>query len=142
VAATHPRPVPVADERSAGFWEAAAEHRLVVSRCRHCGWLSYPPDTVCGRCLHVPPGFDWEEVSGRGTLRSWTIVRTAFLPGFAPYVPYVVGAVELSEQAGLRLVARMADGPDAGLAYGAPVETGFEDMADGVAVPLFHLAGR
>jgi uncharacterized protein len=67
------------------------------------------------------------------------VIRTAFLPGFAPYVPYVVAAAELIEQPGLRLVAGLAADPGSGLVYGAPVETVFEDVADGVAVPLFRL---
>jgi hypothetical protein len=69
------------------------------------------------------------------------VVRTAFLPGFASSVPYVVAAVELDEQAGLRFVARLIDGPDAPLAYGAAVATQFDDVAPGVAIPMFALAG-
>ncbi len=139
--ATHPRPVPAPDARTAGFWEAAARHELAVQRCTNCGWLSYPPDVVCSNCLDLERSFRWEPVSGRGTLRSWTVVRTAFLPGFAPYVPYVVAAVELEEQAGLRIVARLIGGPDAPLAYGAAIQTQFDDAAPGVAIPVFTLAG-
>jgi len=135
----HPRPIPVADARSAGFWQAASEHRLAMQRCARCGWLSYPPDTICSSCLSPEGSFAWETVSGRGALRSWTVIRTAFLPGFAPYVPYVVAAAELTEQAGLRLVARLAGEPGPGLVYGAPVETVFEDVAEGVAVPMLRL---
>jgi uncharacterized protein len=94
---------------------------------------------VCARCLSASGPFEWHPVSGRGTLRSWTTVRTAFLPGFAPYVPYVVGAVELVEQRGLRLVARMANDRESILAYGAPVETVFDDVAEGLAIPMFRL---
>jgi uncharacterized protein len=135
----HPRPVPVRDARSAGFWEAAAGHRLAVQRCENCSWLSYPPDAICARCLSPDGPFVWHPVSGRGTLRAWTTVRTAFLPGFAPYVPYVVAAVELAEQGGLRVVARMASEPESTLVYGAPVETVFDDVADGLTIPMFRL---
>jgi uncharacterized OB-fold protein len=78
-------------------------------------------------------------VSGQGTLRSWTTIRTAFLPGFAPYVPYVVAAVELAEQQGLRFVARLVTQPESVLVYGAPVETVFDEVADGLAIPMFRL---
>jgi uncharacterized OB-fold protein len=136
-----PRPVPVADSQSGGFWAAAAEHRLAIQRCTNCDWLSYPPDILCARCYSPQRSFRWETVSGRARLRSWTVVRTAFLPGFAPYVPYVVAAAELQEQAGLRMAARLVDGPDAALSYGAAVETVFDDMVAGVAVPMFRLVG-
>ena len=138
-AVDHLRPVPVPDASSAGVWQAAADHRLVVQRCTNCGWLSYPPDVICSRCLTTRPLFEWQPVSGRGTLRSWTVVHTAFLPGFTPYVPYVVAAAELVEQGGLRLFARLVDAPEAMLTYGAAVETVFEDVADGVAIPVFRL---
>jgi uncharacterized OB-fold protein len=135
----HPRPVPVPDARSAGFWEAAAEHRLAVQRCENCGWLSYPPDVMCASCLSPKGPFVWQPVSGRGALRSWTIIRTAFLPGFAPYVPYVVAAVELIEQRGLRFTARMTTDSESVLVYGAAVETVFDDVADGLAIPVLRL---
>jgi uncharacterized protein len=135
----HPRPIPSADTRSSGFWEATAEHRLTVQRCANCGWLSYPPDSVCARCLSPNGSFVWHAVSGRGTLRSWTTIRIAFLPGFASYVPYVVAAAELAEQRGLRLVARMASEPESTPVYGAPVETVFDDVAEGIAIPMFRL---
>jgi uncharacterized protein len=132
-------PVPVPDQQSGGFWRAAASHRLAMQRCTHCGWLSYPPDLVCMRCLSPDPDFQWEQVNGRGRLRSWTVIRTAFLPGFAPDVPYVVAAVELEAQEGLQMVARLRDGPNALLAIGAPVDTVFEDVAEGISIPMFRL---
>jgi uncharacterized OB-fold protein len=68
-------------------------------------------------------------------------MRDAFLPGFQGDVPYVVADVELDEQPGLRMVARLVDGPAARLVLGAPVEVAFDDVADGVAIPCFRLAG-
>jgi uncharacterized OB-fold protein len=97
---------------------------------------------MCARCLSPKGPFVWHPVSGRGTLRSWTTIRTAFLPGFAPFVPYVVAAVELAEQDGLRLVARLAGEPNPVLVYGAAVETVFDDVADGLAIPMFRLLAR
>ena len=138
----HPRPVPVPDELSQGFWDAANDQKLVVQQCTKCGWMSYPPDLICPNCLATDRDFTWTPLSGRGTLRSWTIVRTAFLPGFASHVPYVVAAVEMEEQKGLRLTARLLDGADATLSYGSPVETLFDEVAEGVRVPVFRLVGR
>lgn len=136
------RPVPVPDERSAGFWAAAARHQLTASCCDHCGWLAYPPTIVCHRCSTVPAAFHDQPVSGRGRLVTWTVLHTAFLPAFAPDLPYVVADVELVEQPGLRLVAYLLDGPEADLALGAPIEVVFEDVEAGVAVPRVRLVGR
>ena len=38
------RPVPVPDESSTPFWEAAARHVLTLARCARCGAFTHPPD--------------------------------------------------------------------------------------------------
>lgn len=136
---TTARPVPVPDERSAPYWEAAAQHRLVLARCSRCDELSHPPDVVCARCHHPDPGFVFEEVGGRGAVRSWVVVRESFLPGFD--VPFVLVDVAMDEDDGVRLIGRLLDGPDAPLARGERVRVAFEDLAPGVAVPAFILEG-
>ena len=83
--------------------------------------------------LRVHPG------DGNGEVRSWTVVRQSFLPGFDD-VPFVLVDVELSVQPDLRLIGRLLDGPDAALRVGSPVRLAFEDVAPAVAVPAFELA--
>lgn len=134
------RPLPVPDEASAPFWSAAAEHVLTAARCARCGRLTLPPDVVCPHCQSSDPAFEFTPVSGRGTVRSWAVVRQALLPGFDDDLPFVLVDVELVEQEDLRLIGRLLDGPDAGLRIGAAVTVGFEDLAPGVAVPAFELA--
>ncbi|WP_145014038.1 Zn-ribbon domain-containing OB-fold protein [Mycobacterium marseillense] len=134
------RPLPVPDESSAPFWSAAADHVLTVARCARCGKLSMPPGVACPHCHATDPGFAFTPVSGRGVVRSWTVVRQAFLPGFDADLPFVLVDVELAEQAELRLIGRLLDGADADLHIGDPVTVGFEDLAPGVAVPAFELA--
>jgi uncharacterized OB-fold protein len=139
------RPVPVTDERSAPYWEAAARHILTVARCSRCRAWALPPDIVCPSCLTSDPAFVFEPVSGRGTVRSWTVMRQSFLPGFAEEVPFLLVDVELEldgrqpAQTDLRMIGRLLDGPDAPVRLGAPVTVAFEDVADGVAIPAFVL---
>ncbi|MBL7501156.1 OB-fold domain-containing protein [Frankia sp. CNm7] len=134
------RPLPVPDETSAPFWEAAARHVLTVARCSVCAAFTAPPDQVCPHCHSTEPAFVFTPVSGRGSVRSWTVVRQSFLPGFAADVPFVLVDVELVEQAELRLIGRLLDGPDVAVRVGDPVTAAFEDVAPGVAVPAFRLA--
>jgi uncharacterized OB-fold protein len=131
------RPVPVSDETSAAFWEAAANHELTVARCARCRSFTVPIDIVCPHCHSTDPEFAFEAVSGRGVVRSWTTVHQSFLPGFD--VPYVLVDVELDEQSELRLIGRLLDGPDVPLHLGDRVRVAFEDLAPGVAVPAFEL---
>ena len=136
---TTQRPLPVPDETSAPFWAAAARHVLTVARCGQCGTLALPPDVVCTACGSTEPGYQFTPVSGRATVRSWTVVRQAFLPGFDNEVPFVLVDVELAEQADLRLIGRLLDGVDAELSIGAEVRVAFEDLTAEIALPAFEL---
>ena len=139
------RPVPVPDERSQPYWDAAAEHVLAVARCSVCDAFSIPPDVVCQHCHSTEPDFTYVPVSGRGVVRSWTVMHLSFVPGFDDLLPFVLVDVELEEQADLRTIGRlvdspeMLDGPDAPLAIGARVTVAFEDLAPGISVPAFEL---
>ncbi len=129
--------MPVPDEWSQEFWAAAAAHSLVLARCTRCAGLTHPPDVVCPHCGSSDPAYEFTPVDGSGSLRSWTVMRHSFLPGFDG--PFVLVDVELAAQADLRLIGRLLDGPDVPLRLGAPVRLAFEDVAPGVAVPAFTL---
>jgi uncharacterized protein len=133
------RPVPVPDPLSAPYWSAAAEHVLVLARCSTCATFALPPGVVCGTCQTPTPDFTYQPVSGRGTVRSWTVLHDSFLPGFEDDLPLVLVDVELDEQADLRMVSRLLDGPEAPLRLGDRVTVAFEDLASGVSVPAFVL---
>ena len=133
------RPLPVPDETSEAFWTAAADHVLTLPRCSDCGQFTLPPDVSCPHCHSVEPRFRYEPVSGRGRIRTWTIIRQSFLSGFDSELPFVLVDVELEEHPHVRMIGRLLDGPDATLRIGAMVNGAFEDIAPGVAVPAFAL---
>lgn len=133
------RPLPVPDESSAPYWAATARHVLSVARCGQCGTLTLPPDVVCTTCGSTDPSYEFTAVSGRAVLRSWTVVRQAFLPGFGDDLPFVLVDAELIEQAGLRLIGRLLDGVEGNLRIGAQVRVAFEDLTAEIAVPAFEL---
>lgn len=136
---TTARPLPVPDESSAPYWAAAARHVLTVARCGNCGTLTLPPDVVCTACGATDPGYEFTAVSGCAVVRSWTIIRQAFLPGFEQELPFVLVDVELAEQADLRLIGRLLDGVDAELRVGAEVRVAFEDLTTEISLPAFEL---
>jgi len=128
-------PRPAVDADTAPFFEAAARHQLVVQRCTACGAHRHPPRPLCPHC-HA---FDvaWEQVSGRGTLFSWSVVHQPFLPQLADKVPFVVAVVELEGTGGTRMTSNLVDADLAALAAGLAVEVVFEDMAGGLTLPRF-----
>ena len=137
---TASRPVPVPDEQSAPFWQRRPTHVLVLARCSRCGQLSHPPDLVMPPLrlnrsgLRLHPGR-----RQLAPIRSWTVVRQSFLPGFRR-PPVRPGRRGVAAQAELRLIGRLLDGPDAGLSVGSPVSLAFEDIAPASPCPPSTLA--
>lgn len=114
-------------------------HVLVLARCSRCGGFSHPPDVVCPHCGSTEPAFVWTPVDGAGTVRSWTVMRQSFLPGFDDAAPFVLVDVELTDQPEVRMIGRLVDGPDVSLRIGAAVRLSFEDLGPELAVPAFAL---
>ena len=133
------RPLPEPDDVSRFFWDAAAEHRLVLQRCAVCKKLQYPPEVCCIHCQSED--FEIVDAIGRGVLYSYSVVNRPLHAGFVHALPYVVALVELSDQPGLRMIANLVDVPDGTkLECGLPVEVTFEDRS-GVTLPQFRLSG-
>jgi uncharacterized protein len=103
--ASEPRALPYPPRLNAvtrPFYEALAQGRLVTTRCRRCGHLTFPPKGVCPRCWGQDVQF--EEIAPTGVLRSFTEVCAAPAP-FAADAPYLLGIVDLD--AGVRCAARV-----------------------------------
>ena len=73
---------------------------LMGSRCKQCGFETYPPRANCPKCLS--PDFEFKEISGQGTILTHTYIAAA-PTGFEDVAPYHIGVVDLKE--GGRLVA-------------------------------------
>ena len=127
-------PLPLAQFESEPFWTGGEAGRLLITRCRACGWWIHPPRPACRRCRSTEVGP--EPVSGRGALYSYTVNHQSWAPGLT--VPYVIAVVELVEQPGLRLTSRLVD-PPSEPAIGDPVIVHFEAAGD-VWLPLFRPA--
>jgi uncharacterized protein len=98
--------VPLPDDLTRPFWEAAKTGQLVLQRCKACGRWAHPPTPFCHACGSTDQRF--EPISGRGRLVSATVVRSgARHPYFAGRVPYVVAVVELEEQEGLLMYTNL-----------------------------------
>jgi uncharacterized OB-fold protein len=138
-ASADPRPKPAPDDVSRFFWEAAANHRLVLQRCRSCGKLQYPPEVCCVHCQGQE--FDLAETGGRGVIYSYAVVERPLHAGFVEALPYIVVFVELDDQPELRILTNLVDVfPGAAVSCGMPVEVVFEDRG-GVKLPQFRLSG-
>ena len=133
------RPLPLADDASARFWEAAREGRLELQRCRGCAKWNHAPSLACPSCGSFDLGY--EQASGKGTLFSWTVIKEAPAPGFRGKVPLIVAIVELAEQPHLLMVANLPGLEEADLKLGMPLQVTFEQVCDECTLPQFVRAG-
>ena len=129
-----PRPVPDPDVSGAPFWEAAARHELVLQTCASCGTIRHPPRPMCAVCNSME--YTFEQASGRGRIWSWVIAHAPVLPSFAEKVPYNVVVVELDE--GVRMVGNLFDVDNDAITEGMPVTVDFEDVEEGVSLPVWR----
>jgi uncharacterized OB-fold protein len=125
-----------ADVFTRPFWEAAAEHRLVVPRCTNCSTFRFPPSPFCWMCQ--TQDVEWVPQPGRGTVYSFTVVRHPVLPSLSDTVPYVPAVVELPGTDGCRLVGAMTDVAIPDVRIGMEVEVVWRDVREGTTVPTWR----
>lgn len=133
------KPIPYPDDVTGGYWAAARDHRLAIQYCATCERFIHLPVLTCPGCDSEDLGY--RDVSGRGTLYSYTVMYDVPAPGFADMVPYVCGVVELEEQERLLLLANIiGSSPDA-MHVGLPVEVTFEALTADITLPQFRPTG-
>jgi uncharacterized OB-fold protein len=87
--------VPQGDEESVGFWAGTAEGELRVQACGACGKFRFPPRVMCPHCQSTERL--WRAVSGQGTIWSFVVAHPPLLPAYAPFAPFPVNTVTLTE---------------------------------------------
>jgi uncharacterized OB-fold protein len=130
-------PQPDPDFDSDGFWRATAEGYLAICRCRECRMWQQPPLERCKRCAGET---EFVRVSGRGAIYSFIVSRHPCCPGYLDGVPYVIALIDLEEQEGLRLSARLVDVEPERVRIGDPVLLDVTDLPGGsFRVPTFRI---
>ena len=140
------------DSEYKGYFEAASEGRLVVKKCQDCGLLRGEPGPGCPWCTSL--NWEWQTVSGKGTIYSYQIVAHTVMPAFRDWAPFAIVLVELDEQRGqpdqydgLRITANLVDEnlepeKEENVAIGSRVEVVFVDVDEGFSLPQFKLSGE
>ncbi|MCL8016297.1 Zn-ribbon domain-containing OB-fold protein [Streptomyces sp. AS02] len=125
--------LPEADAFTQTYWDAAAQGRLLVRRCRTCGRAHHYPREFCPHCWSED--VDWEPASGRAALYTWSVVHRNDLPPFGARTPYVAAVVDLAE--GPRMMTEVVEcGDGSRLRAGAQLEVAFRD-----GMPVFRPVG-
>ena len=117
------RPLPIPTPNSEPFWNGLANQQVTLQQCDDCNaWVFYPR-SHCNSCLS--PNLTWKQVSGNGTLYTFTVARRPTAPQFVDEIPQLIIVVELNE--GVRMNSVMVNIEPEGLIIGMAVK------------PVFHL---
>jgi len=126
-------PRPTAETRP--YWDGCRDGRLLLQRCDGCGAYQFYPRLMCCHCNGDT--LSWTRASGRGTVRSYTIVRRPVSRAYATETPYVVALIELAE--GPTMMSNVVDCEPSDVTVGAAVDVLFEKWTDEISIPKFRL---
>ena len=132
------RPIPVPNEVTKPFWEAAKRGEVALQRCQACGHFQHPPHANCSNCMSTNLAF--EPVRGQGSIYSYSVQFHGGDQRFAQVVPYAVVIVELDDAPGALMAGNLLDVPWQEAKVGRRVEVVFEKLNDDFELPQFKLA--
>lgn len=132
------RPIPVPNEWTKPFWDAAKQEVLALQRCQGCGHLQHPPYPTCTQCMGIDLKF--EPIEGKGKIYAYTIMYHTGDKRFAPAVPYASIIVELDAAPGALMAGNLLDAPHTEAKVGRSVEVVFQKLNDDITLPQFRLA--
>ena len=122
-----------------GFWEGARAGELRIQRCADCGRFRNLPTPMCPECSSL--AYDWTQVSGRGFVYSFVIVRHPVHPAIREkgQTPYNICMIELEEQEGLRVCSNVLEVAPEDIIIDMPVRVSFMPAVDDpdVVLPVF-----
>jgi uncharacterized protein len=120
------KPLPVPTPVSRPFWDALREHRIRIQYSPSADrWVFYPRILAPGT---LADDLEWREISGLGTLYSFTVARYPTAPPWAGDVPQLLAVVELDE--GPRLTTELVNVAPERIEVGIRVRPVFCDVPD------------
>jgi uncharacterized OB-fold protein len=118
------------------FWDGCRTGKLMLQRCTDlaCGHFVFYPRVCCPYCGGGE--LTWQQASGTGSLKSWTIVHRPGHAAFMVDAPYVFAAVTLAE--GPLMYGRIQVSPDSmSLSMGSMLRVVFPHVTKGGVIPAF-----
>ena len=114
------------------YFDAAAEGKLMLKKCRDCGQHHHYPRGLCPHCFSDK--VEWVEAKGTGEIYTYSVTRRG------PPTPYCIAYVTLDE--GVRMMTNIVDCDLDAVKIGQKVKVVFRKSEGGAAVPMFTPATR
>lgn len=129
-----PKPRPIVNPWAQPFWDGTREGRLMIQRCEECEKHVFYPRVACPACGSEQLG--WVQAGGRGSVYSYTVVKSNAPSAFVADLPYVVAVIRLDE--GVQLLSNLVEWSEDELRCDMPVEVVFEALDEDFVLPKFR----
>lgn len=129
---TYRKPLPLVDEDSQEFWDAAKKHKLLIQSCPKCN-TRYHNGFVCHLCGAKT---EYVEASGKGRVYTWVIFHQKYHASFEADLPYNVAIVELEE--GPLYMTNLVGVKNEEIRLNMPVQVVFDDVTEEISLPKFR----
>ena len=133
------RMIPVPDEVSKPFWDAANQRRLVVQNCTACKRVQYPPQKACAQC-GSEQNLEWRQLSGQGKILDYIVVHDSRMRAWQAVQPYNVAIINPDDAPELQFFSNLPGTPADKVPVGASVRVEFEEVAPGQLIPEWRVA--
>ena len=130
------KPYPTPTPTSEPYWSALRDDRVLLQKCQACGSWNFYPRSHCSHCLS--PELEWLEVSGTGTLYTYTIAHQPTAPHFADEVPQILCMVTLDE--GVRLTSTLVNVEPNQIRVNMPLKPYFDHINESTTLLRFEPA--
>ena len=121
-----PRPMPIPTPTTQPFWDALAQHRIRIQYSPSSDrWVFYPRILAPGT---LADDLEWREISGAGSLYTFTVCHRPVSPHFADDVPQILAVVQWDE--GPRFSTEIVNAAIEDLRVGMRVQPVFTDYPD------------
>ena len=129
----HNKVLPTPSVLTEPYWESCRQGVLTIQQCEDCEFYQYYPRIICSHC--GGQGLVWSEVSGRGQIKSFTIVRRGVSRAYD--APYVLVLINLDE--GPCMMSSLVDCEPEAVLVGALVSVAFQSWGGDIEMPVFKL---
>lgn len=127
------KPLPVIQEFTKPFWEAAKDSKLLVQNCNSCKLPIFFPRDRCPECWSQD--LNWTEASGKGEVFAFSITYEGVEKAFVEDLPIVLAWIDLPE--GIRMQSNIIDCDPETVKIGMAVEVTFRKATDDIFLPYF-----
>jgi len=132
------KPKPIIDDDSKNYWESAKLNKLVIQYSKNSNeYFLYSKQLINNIDDNDDNEIEWKEVSGKGTIYSYSIIHAPAGPSFVEDTPYIVASIQLDE--GARIISNIINSDLSKIVIGKKVRVVFEKQTEELTIPKFEI---